>query len=588
MEIVKAFVENGLHIELVIKGTPTEPLFRASDIGVILEIKNINQNISHFDKSEKVISLTYTLGGNQQVTFLTEKGLYKVLFKSRKQIAEKFQNWVCEIIKEVRLTGEYKLNKEVQELQEQNQELKQNIIQIKEKSESDIIQIKEQSESESIQLKEQTDSEKYKFFEKTLIDKFPINTECIYIGTIDDTNDSNETLIKFGRSNDISKRITNHKNTYKNFKLINVFKVNNYVEIEKIIKSSPKFSKYKRELKINGHNYVELLAYNTKSFSISKIEFYIDEIIKSKQCSQENFNKLEKQIELLEEELRNKDDYKKKYEQEYLLNIELTKTINNKISRIQFLENEENYEVENILLPKDELHEKFNKFIQECCIVRPDVQEIACEIEAQYRIWARVKATKTINHAFKNYLDTRFKPSKESRKIFIGVMLKPIKYTQKLINSDPERFLFNCCVFSPNNRILDSKLFDEYKKWKIMINRPILENEMKELKEYLNNSEYFLRASIWTDKPDLNLENKGNSGYYGLCLKTDTPHIHKVMVTTGKRVEKREITTNTPIQTWKSIKDAAISENISPATMSRNISNNVMFTENNWYFCCVK
>ena len=121
-----------------------------------------------------------------------------------------------------------------------------------------------------------------------------------------------------------------------------------------------------------------------------------------------------------------------------------------------------------------------------------------------------------------------------------------------------------------------------------MINRPILENEMKELKEYLNNSEYFLRASIWTDKPDLNLENKGNSGYYGLCLKTDTPHIHKVMVTTGKRVEKREITTNTPIQTWKSIKDAAISENISPATMSRNISNNVMFTENNWYFCCVK
>ena len=585
MEIVKAFSDNNLHTNIIIKGTPQDPLFRAIDIGLILELTNIRVSIKDFDETEKVtisntnntVSNYYGNAGNPNVTFLTEKGLYNILFTSRKEIAKKFKSWVFHVIKEIRLTGEYKLNKEVQELQQQNEELKQNII-----------QIKEQSESESIQLKEQTDSEKYKFFEKTLIDKFPINTECIYIGTIDDTNDSNETLIKFGRSNDISKRITNHKNTYKNFKLINVFKVNNYVEIEKIIKSSPKFSKYKRELKINGHNYVELLAYNTKSFSISKIEFYIDEIIKSKQCNQENFNKLEKQIELLEEELRNKNDYKRKYEQEYLLNIELTKTINNKISRIQFLENEENYEVENILLPKDELHEKFNKFIQECCIVRPDVQEIACEIEAQYRIWARVKSTKTINHAFKNYLDTRFKPSKESRKIFIGVMLKPIKYTQKLINSDPERFLFNCCVFSPNNRILDSKLFDEYKKWKIMINRPILENEMKELKEYLNNSEYFLRASIWTDKPDLNLENKGNSGYYGLCLKTDTPHIHKVMVTTGKRVEKREITTNTPIQTWKSIKDAAISENISPATMSRNISNNVMFTENNWYFCCVK
>ena len=309
MEIVKAFSDNNLHTNIIIKGTPQDPLFRAIDIGLILELTNIRVSIKDFDETEKVtisntnntVSNYYGNAGNPNVTFLTEKGLYNILFTSRKEIAKKFKSWVFHVIKEIRLTGEYKLNKEVQELQQQNEELKQNII-----------QIKEQSESESIQLKEQTDSEKYKFFEKTLIDKFPINTECIYIGTIDDTNDSNETLIKFGRSNDISKRITNHKNTYKNFKLINVFKVNNYVEIEKIIKSSPKFSKYKRELKINGHNYVELLAYNTKSFSISKIEFYIDEIIKSKQCNQENFNKLEKQIELLEEELRNKNDYKKK------------------------------------------------------------------------------------------------------------------------------------------------------------------------------------------------------------------------------------------------------------------------------------
>ena len=107
MEIVKAFNENNLHTEIVIKGSYEEPLFRANDIGEILEMSNIRAHIQHFDKSEKVVNSIDTLGGSQQVTFLTEKGLYKVLFKSRKPIAEKFQNWVCEVIKKIRLNGVY-------------------------------------------------------------------------------------------------------------------------------------------------------------------------------------------------------------------------------------------------------------------------------------------------------------------------------------------------------------------------------------------------------------------------------------------------------------------------------------------------
>ena len=36
MEIVKAFNDNNLHTDILIKGTVNEPLFRASDIGEIL------------------------------------------------------------------------------------------------------------------------------------------------------------------------------------------------------------------------------------------------------------------------------------------------------------------------------------------------------------------------------------------------------------------------------------------------------------------------------------------------------------------------------------------------------------------------
>jgi len=120
MEVVKAFNNNSLHTEIVIKGTCDEPLFRANDIGEILEMSNIRAHIQHFNESEKVVNSIDTLGGSQQVTFLTEKGLYKVLFKSRKPIAERFQNWVCEVIKEIRLNGVYDLQKQ---LEKQKQEM---------------------------------------------------------------------------------------------------------------------------------------------------------------------------------------------------------------------------------------------------------------------------------------------------------------------------------------------------------------------------------------------------------------------------------------------------------------------------------
>ena len=112
MDIVKAFNSNELHTEIIIKGDVENPLFRASDIGIVLDISTIRSVIRDFNETEKVVLSMHTLGGLQDVTFLTEKGLYKVLFKSRKPIAEKFQDWVCEVIKEIRITGEYKLNKQ--------------------------------------------------------------------------------------------------------------------------------------------------------------------------------------------------------------------------------------------------------------------------------------------------------------------------------------------------------------------------------------------------------------------------------------------------------------------------------------------
>jgi prophage antirepressor-like protein len=107
--LVKQF--NGLNIE--VHGTYDEPLFKAKDIGDLLEMRNIREVIKNFNEKQKGVSLTDTPGGRQEVVFLTEQGLYKLLMRSRKKIAEQFQDWVCEVIEEIRRKGKYELEEQI-------------------------------------------------------------------------------------------------------------------------------------------------------------------------------------------------------------------------------------------------------------------------------------------------------------------------------------------------------------------------------------------------------------------------------------------------------------------------------------------
>ena len=264
MDIVKAFNENDLHTEIVIKGTIDDPLFRASDVGVVLDITSIRSVLRDFDESEKVVHTMHTLGGTQEVTFLTEKGLYKVLFRSRKSIAQKFQNWVCEVIKEIRLKGIYKMENEIKKAIEEK--------------------------NEAIEEKNGAIEEKNKIREKTLIENFPSNVQCVYYGTIENKSDNGERLIKFGNSNSLKNRIYNHKKTYENFRLINAFKVENKLQIENAIKEHPLFIERQRTIMIKKHNFTELI--NMEGITESNVDDAIREIINKIEYSPEKYIKL--------------------------------------------------------------------------------------------------------------------------------------------------------------------------------------------------------------------------------------------------------------------------------------------------------
>ncbi len=91
-------------------GTAEQPEWVASDVGGVLGIKNVRQLLTTFEADEKGVCTIYTLGGSQEMLTVTEPGLYRLIFKSRKPVAKDFQRWVFhEVLPAIRKIGSYTL-----------------------------------------------------------------------------------------------------------------------------------------------------------------------------------------------------------------------------------------------------------------------------------------------------------------------------------------------------------------------------------------------------------------------------------------------------------------------------------------------
>ena len=442
-------------------------------------------------------------------------------------------------------------------------------------------------------LLKNANQDKYKTIEKTLISQFPVNTECIYFGTIDNTNEKGEKLIKFGHSNNLPLRVQDHHKTYNNFILRDVFKVHNRQEIENTIKAYSKIKNHMRTIEINGKNKNELLAYDETYFTINRLSKYIKDIISEKTYSIENFNKileensnLKKENEELFNTLTISEEKIKNYELELNDKRELIEKLENSIKLLkeETGENiEKNVVYNNSLIEDNEINKKFNKFIDDCCIVRNDVEVDSGDIIGQFRIWNGEKPKKVLFEEFNKYLRTRFLACRLQNQQknqcvhgFKGVTIKTINYKKKEINNITENFLFENCSFSPNYRAANSKLLEEYKNYKNKLNIEINNNEVKELKTYLNNCEYVLKGTV-----HLHNDNFTYEGYYGIGLNNDT-NIRISKANSGKKVCKLDLETKSILNMWDSIAKAALEENISASKMSRSIKNEVKY--DNYYY----
>jgi len=123
-KILKVFNFDNKNIRTI--GTCDNPWFVVKDICDILDLKKIDSAIRNIPKKWKGSQVLSTPGGLQEVTIINEPAVYKLIMRSNKPNAEKFQEFVCEeILPSIRKTGSYTIDNKYKFILENNRPLSQ-------------------------------------------------------------------------------------------------------------------------------------------------------------------------------------------------------------------------------------------------------------------------------------------------------------------------------------------------------------------------------------------------------------------------------------------------------------------------------
>ncbi len=110
MSNLSVFAFEGNEVRFV--GTVEKPEWVAADVCTCLEIRasGVSESLASLEDDEKGNANVVTPGGEQEMLTVTEPGLYRLIFKSRKTVAKRFQRWVFhEVLPAIRKTGSYSL-----------------------------------------------------------------------------------------------------------------------------------------------------------------------------------------------------------------------------------------------------------------------------------------------------------------------------------------------------------------------------------------------------------------------------------------------------------------------------------------------
>jgi anti-repressor protein len=108
-ELIKIFDYQAKTVRTIVKDG--QPWFVAKDVCEVLELSNHKDAISRLAESMKsVVGIADPHGRTQDTTVISEAGVYKLVFTSRKPEAEKFTDWIAqEVLPQIRQTGSYSI-----------------------------------------------------------------------------------------------------------------------------------------------------------------------------------------------------------------------------------------------------------------------------------------------------------------------------------------------------------------------------------------------------------------------------------------------------------------------------------------------
>lgn len=163
------------------------------------------------------------------------------------------------------------------------------------------------------QIKDTHEDEKVALREKTIVSQFPVNTQCFYYGTIANTSDQGEPLVKFGMSNNLKSRRKDHRKTYDNFRLVNAFRVSNKTEMENAVKADPAIAELTRTIIIKNKHFTELIS--VQNTSLQELDREIKRVLSEVEYNRENYARLKETTKALRAQLQaaNKSNYMEQY-----------------------------------------------------------------------------------------------------------------------------------------------------------------------------------------------------------------------------------------------------------------------------------
>jgi prophage antirepressor-like protein len=220
--------------QIRVLGTTENPMFVSVDVCKILGLSNVSQALTIIPDKWKGIILNDTHGGKQNMSVVNESGLYKLIMRSRKPIAEKFQEWVCEtVLPSIRKKGEFVLTEYKKQLAETQNKVKE--------LSSDLVT----EQNMVIRLKKSVSQYCKKFSFYHSFKELP----AIYI--ISDPSKFNQSELKIGFTENINNRLASDRCMIPNLRLEFLMYTPFAVEFEKMIKI-----RYREQFSNNNHEWL--------------------------------------------------------------------------------------------------------------------------------------------------------------------------------------------------------------------------------------------------------------------------------------------------------------------------------------------